>query len=158
MTDKPNQRKGEDSNTKVGNLFERASLKYFKEVEKINLDMKFKLSVGFREHVKKDRKFDLGSSQNKIIVECKSHTWTEGNNAPSAKMTAWMEAMLYFAIAPKEYRKVLFVKCDKNTKTQLSLADYFIKTRGHMIPVGVEIIELDEASGTIRKAFPVSSS
>jgi hypothetical protein len=38
---------------------------------------------------KKIRNFDLGSSTPAILVECKSHTWTQSGNIPSARLTVW---------------------------------------------------------------------
>ncbi|WP_201087274.1 hypothetical protein [Serratia plymuthica] len=55
--------------------------------------------------IKKSHRFDLGCAEQKILVECKSHRWTIGNNIPSAKLTVWNEAMFYFYSAPAEYRK-----------------------------------------------------
>jgi len=49
----------------------------------------------------KDHAFDLGSESPKVIVECKSHTWTSGGNVPSAKMKNWAEAMFYFHMPPQ---------------------------------------------------------
>lgn len=53
---------------------------------------------------------------NKIVIECKSHTWTSGDNVPSAKLTVWNEAMYYFSLTPSEFRKVLVVKRDYSVK------------------------------------------
>jgi hypothetical protein len=59
--------------------------------------------------LKKTHRFDLGSASPPVLVECKSHTWTQSGNMPSAKMTVWNEAMYYFHVAPDIYRKILFV-------------------------------------------------
>ncbi len=56
-------------------------------------------------------------------------------------MTVWNEAMYYFYIAPKTYRKVLFTLKSMNEET--SLASHDIKCYGHLIPPGVEIWEFD---------------
>ncbi len=61
---------------------------------------------------------------------------------PSAKMTVWNEAMLYFLLAPAEFRKILFVL--KHERTGQSLAAYYLQTHGHLIPGGVEVWELDD--------------
>ena len=68
------------------------------------LDINIKLPVGI-EAVTKEHAFDLGSLDQKIIVECKFHKWTAGGHVPSAKLTVWNEAMYYFVTAPKDYRK-----------------------------------------------------
>jgi hypothetical protein len=81
-----------------------------------------------------------------MIVECKSHRWTSGHNIPSAKLTVWNEAMYYFHAAPSEYKKILFVLRDLRRGTGESLAHYYVRTFGHLIPSGVEVWEYDEAS------------
>ena len=75
---------------------------------------------------RKSHNFDLGDEQKKVIVECKAHTWTEGGNVPSAKMTAWNQAMFFFHAAPLGYRKILFVLRDFSQKRNETLAEYHI--------------------------------
>lgn len=60
---------------------------------------------------------------------------------PSAKMTVWNEAMYYFHIAPRRFRKIMFVL--KHHKADLSLASYYLRTYGHLIPDDVELWEFD---------------
>ena len=100
---------------------------------------------------KKKHCFDLGAATPKIIVECKSHKWTAGANVPSAKMTVWNEAMYYFHLAPKNFRKILFVLHDKRRRDGESLLSYYKRTYYHMIPQGVEFFEWDEVTGDIVK-------
>ena len=95
---------------------------------------------------KKDRKFDLGSDEPPILVECKSHRWTTGGNVPSAKMTVWNEAMYYFHLAPKRYKKVLFVLRDFSSRRSESLAEYYVRNHSHLIPDDVKILEYDEST------------
>jgi hypothetical protein len=90
---------------------------------------------------KKMHRFDLGSENPPVLVECKSHTWTQGGNMPSAKMTVWNEAMYYFHVAPAHYRKIFFAL--KHNRREMSLASYYLKTHGHLIPDGVELWEFD---------------
>ena len=82
-----------------------------------------------------------------MIVECKSHIWTESGNIPSAKLTVWTEAMYYFLCSPRRFRKILFVLRALREKKPESLAEYYIKTRRHLIPDGVEIWEFDPEAG-----------
>ena len=100
---------------------------------------------------KKERQFDLGSDNPSMLVECKSHKWTTGGNVPSAKITVWNEAMYFFLLAPQEYRKVLFVLRDFNEEREASLAEYYVKSYGHLIPDGVQILEYDEGTSTTRQ-------
>ena len=99
----------------------------------------------------KEHKFDLGSSCPPVLVECKSHRWTARDNAPSVKMTVWNEAMFYFYLAPRKYRKILFVIRDHSAKRDATLAEYYVKTHGHLIPDGVEIWEYDELQRSAAK-------
>ena len=135
------QRIGFISNSHVGREFEAAAQQYFKNVG-ITLQEGFNVPVGVSAN-KKPRKFDLGCVSPPVLVECKCHRWTTGNNVPSAKMTVWNEAMLYFSLAPPGYRKILFVLRDFNEKRGLSLAEYYVQIYGHLIPDDVEILEYD---------------
>src|SRR4051812_168812 len=125
------QRVGEDSNAQVGSDFEAIAATFFSK-QGIHLKKGFSALVGAGA-ASKHRRFDLGSDDPPILVECKSHRWTQGNNVPSAKMTVWNEAMYYFFIAPKQYRKILFVL--KDTRREISLASYYMKNFGHLIPI-----------------------
>ena len=69
-----------------------------------------------------------------VLVECKSHTWTQSGKVPSAKMTVWNEAMYLFLLAPKRFRKVLFVLRDFNEGRGESLAEYYVRNYSHLIP------------------------
>jgi hypothetical protein len=85
------QRKGVKSNKQAGKDFEKKVKKYFKN-QGIKLTQDIVVSIGINKK-KKLHKFDLGDVTKKIIVECKSHTWTESGNIPSAKITTWDQAM-----------------------------------------------------------------
>ena len=140
------QRIGSISNAQVGRDFEAVAHKYFLEVEGINLQKCFPLKIGAGAK-KKPRQFDLGLEEPAILVECKSHRWTETGNMPSAKVTVWNESMFYFHIAPNHYRKVLFVVRDVHGRRTESLAEYYVRNYSHIIPPGVSIIEFDESTG-----------
>jgi hypothetical protein len=102
----------------------------------------FTVEVGFG--FKKKHNFDLGSSISSVLVECKSHKWTEGDKVPSAKLTVWNEAMLYFLLAPATFRKMLFVLKHHSTSRDETLASHYVRTYKHLIPIDVEIWEFDE--------------
>jgi hypothetical protein len=141
MSDMNNFRRvGAAHNAGVGRLFEEAARNFFLSREGILLVPNFPVDVGVSDRKKKHR-FDLGSAGPPVLVECKSHTWTQTGNMPSAKMTVWNEAMYYFHIAPPKFRKIMFVL--KNDRRGLSLASYYLHTHGHMIPDGVEVWEFD---------------
>ncbi len=146
---KPNQREGSSSNSSVGREFELSTQAFFHS-EGLILDLGVKISIGINS-LKKEHSFDLGCLSKNVIVECKSHKWTKGNNVPSAKMTVWNEAMYYFLLAPKEFRKIMFVLRDFSEKRDESLAEYYLRRYGHLIPEDVEFWEYDEEIGTAIK-------
>lgn len=133
------QRLGALSNTHAGNDFEGAACAFF-AAQGITLTKNFSVPVGVGE-AKKPHRFDIGSENPPVLVECKSHTWTQGGNMPSAKMTVWNEAMYYFHVAPPSFRKILFVL--KHSRREQSLATYYLKTHGHLVPADVELWEYD---------------
>lgn len=141
------QRKNSVSNTQVGNDFEAKAHVYFANTEKLVLQKIFPLQIGV-DGKTGTRRFDLGAHDPAVLVECKSHRWTESWNMPSAKVTVWNEAMCYFHLAPQHFRKVLFVLKHVNPETGKNLARYYVDNYNHLIPNSVEIIEFDEDMGT----------
>jgi hypothetical protein len=141
------QRVGSVSNTHAGNDFETAIGSYFKQ-QGILLTRNFTAPVGVGD-LKKPHRFDLGSESPPVLVECKSHTWTQGGNMPSAKLTVWNEAMYYFYVAPEKYRKILFVL--KHSRRETTLASYYLKPHGHLVPGGVEVWEYDTSLNTAER-------
>lgn len=101
----------------------------------INLDPNFVVPVGH--NIKKPHRFDLGSHEPPILVECKSFKWTSGGNSPSAKIRNMNEVMLLFCVCPSYYRKILFVLRD--LRRDVSLATHYVKTQGHLIGPDIEI-------------------
>ena len=84
-----------------------------------------------------------------MLVECKSHRWTTGGNVPSAKVTVWNEAMYFFHLAPMQYEKVLFVLRHFDARRRESLAEYYVRNYGHLIPNDVKILEYDESTSRV---------
>jgi hypothetical protein len=143
------QRVGSLSNTQVGRELEEAAQLFFAKTN-IPLELGFSEKVGYR--IKKSHKFDLGSKKPPILVECKSYTWTSGGNSPSAKIRGLNEVMLLFSLAPKRYRKILFVL--KHLRKDVSLAAHYIKTQGHLIGPNIEIWEFDLDKKQGEQVFP----
>ena len=135
------QRDGSASNPHVGRAFEERAWKVLAE-HGLRLRSPHKVPCGL-DTVQKCHAFDLGSENPKVIVECKSHTWTSGGNVPGAKMKNWVEAMFYFHLAPSDYRKIFFVERSVRPGREESLMCYFLRTQSHMIPADVEFWELD---------------
>ncbi|GAA5526183.1 hypothetical protein Maes01_02778 [Microbulbifer aestuariivivens] len=142
------QRKNAVSNAAVGADFEELVHTLLSD-DISSLTRPFWLPIGHLHQ--KQHKFDLGCKDKKIIVECKSHTWTESGNIPSAKLTTWDQAMLYFYLAPRSFRKVFTVRRDLNPRTGESLAEYYVRTHFHVIPDEVEFWEVDENLGQMNQ-------
>ena len=135
------QREGSTSNSHVGRAFEERARKALAK-HGIQLEADHKVPCGLGP-VRKNHAFDLGSGNPRVIVECKSHTWTSGGNVPSAKMKNWAEAMFYFHMAPSDYRKIFVVERSVRPGQPESLLAYFLRTQAHMIPPDVKFRELD---------------
>jgi len=80
-----------------------------------------------------------------------THRWTGGGNAPSAKLTTWNEAMLFFTVAPPGYRKLLVVLHDLSLKGKETLGGYYVRTHSHIIPEDVEVWEYHEGEGKMTR-------
>jgi hypothetical protein len=140
MNDKPFQRKGAISNSHVGREFEE-NVKTFFATQGVQLIQSIMVPIGF--HGRKTHYFDLGNYEDKILIECKAHTWTEGGNVPSAKITTWNQAMYFFHVAPRGFRRMLVVLKSFSHRRRETLAEYYIRTNWHLIPKNVEVWEYD---------------
>ena len=119
------------------------ALKYFSE-NKINLQQKYKINVGIGKY-KKIHEFDLGN--NEYLIEYKSMSWTKSDNVPSAKIHSWNEAMYYFTIAPKKYKKIFFVEMFYSQKRTKTLLQYYIEKYYHLIPNDVFLYDYYTKNG-----------
>lgn len=143
------QRIGAISNAHAGREFEALARSYFAEHEGWQLQSNFPVNLGHAPRTQSHR-FDLGSEDPAVLIECKSHNWTVTGNIPSAKITVWNEAMYYFHLAPPHYRKILFVLDARHTRQGSSLAEFYFRTCGHLVPPGVSIAEYDPESKLVR--------
>ena len=57
--------------------------------------------------------------------------------------------MYYFHLAPKRYKKVLFVIRDFSDRRSESLAEYYVRNYGNLIPNDVKILEYDESTSRV---------
>ena len=142
------QRKNVISNSHAGREFEAAARVYLHETG-IVLEPNFSVPIGYAE--KKQHRFDLGSSNPPILVECKSYTWTETGGSPSAKIRGMNEAMLLFSLAPPGFRKLLFLLKHVHEQRGISLAAHYIQTQRHLIAPDIEIWEFDLPAKTAEK-------
>ncbi len=85
--DTPFQRVGSISNSHVGRDFELVAQECFARQD-VHLQLCHAVPVGIGAK-QKLHAFDLGCSDQRVLVECKSHRWTAGHNIPSAKLTVW---------------------------------------------------------------------
>ena len=134
----------------VGHAFERKAARHFASLG-IVVERNYAMRLGVGERTKAHR-FDFGSADPKLLIECKSHTWTTSGNMPSAKLTVWNEAMYYFTLAPRDYRKIFFVLQDFRNQGEVwgeSLAAYYIRKFVHLIPPDVELWEYSESSDSV---------
>ena len=139
MTDRF-QRQGSTSNADVGRTFEqRVQTVLARQGLRLDRDHRVPCGLGT---IRKDHAFDLGSENPRVIVECKSHTWTSGGNVPSAKMTNWANVMFHFHMAPPAYRKIFIAERSVRSGKEETLLGYFVRTQAHMIPHDVEMWEL----------------
>lgn len=138
----PFQRVGAISNTHAGRDFQDAVQRFLASIALV-LEPEFPVPVGYS--VKKSHRFDFGSDAPPVLVECKSFTWTTGGNSPSAKMRGLSEAMLFFSVAPPQYRKLLVML--RHLRREQSLASNWLRNHRHLVPPGVEIWELDIDTG-----------
>jgi hypothetical protein len=139
---RPFQRIGAIINTHAGRTFQDAVQLF---LLRLGLELEREFAVAIGHAIKKSHRFDLGSADPPILVECKSYTWTSGGNSPSAKLRGLNEAMLLFSVAPPEYRKLLVML--RHLRRDESLAANWLRNHGHLVPPGVEIWELDADTG-----------
>ena len=139
----PNPARGREFALAVGRFFEREGLR---------LSPEHSIEIGAAGE-RRPHCFDLGADDPPTLVECERHTWTEGANAPSAKMSVWNEAMYYFMLAPCTHRRILAVARD--IQGGRSLAEYYLSRFRHLIPAGVEIWEFDVLAETGKCVYPL---
>lgn len=146
------QRIGAISNAHAGREFEAFAQAYFASHEGLHLQRSFAVPIG-HSPASKVHRFDFGSDEPPVLVECKSHNWTITGNMPSAKVTVWNEAMYYFHLAPARFRKVLFVLNARHARQSESLAEFYVRSCGHLIPPGVEVLEYTSDTKTVRRVL-----
>ena len=96
----------------------------------------------------KHHKFDLVSPDGRHVGECKSYSWTETGNVPSAKIATTNEAALFLSFLPPEVTRFLVLRRNESPTRQESLAAYYYRTYRHLL-VGILLFELDEKSAAL---------
>lgn len=143
------------SNAHAGREFEAYARRFYAD-RGIELQPNHKLQIGTGAQ-KKSRAFDLECVEQKIIVECKSHRWTDGFKIPAAKLTSWNEAMYYFSLAASDYTKAMFVLRHECEKRRITLASYYLKKLRASNSHDVEFWEYDEAARDARLIHAASA-
>ncbi|EID84346.1 hypothetical protein MSI_21790 [Treponema sp. JC4] len=127
-------------NPKRGKVFQQKVLALACKEFKKNFIEEKAVMIGKPE---KEHRFDCVSSDSSIIIECKCYSWTKGNNVPSAKMSTLNEAVLYLRNSETSALKIIALKKDFSTKKNETLAQYYLRTYGHLL-ADIQIWEVDE--------------
>ena len=143
------------SNRHKGDAFAKGVGEFLKSLGH-DIQPEYQVRIGIGPTNKKTHKFDWGNES--LLVECKAYNWTESGNVPSAKLTTVNEVMLYFLCAQKPFRKMLFMLTTErrpkgNSET---LAEYYLRMNGHLIPDDVEVYEFDPDSLLAKQLWPAS--
>lgn len=136
MATMTHQRKGVSSNAQAGKDFENQIIQFFNE-NGFSLEKQKKLKLGIK--VLKEHAFDFGNDN--ILIECKTHKWTETDGVPHGKLHGRVEAMYLFYITPLKYKKIFIVDMDYNQKRCKTLLDYFIEHYAYLIPEDVILVD-----------------
>lgn len=91
----------------------------------------------------KAHRFDCVSNDRTIVVECKSYSWTETGNVPSAKLMGLNEAVFYMSYLPPTVRKIIAIRKASYPGKKETLAQYYCRINGHLLR-DVEIVEVDD--------------
>ena len=143
------------SNRHKGDAFAKGVGEFLKSLGH-NIQPEYQVRIGIGPTNVKTHKFDWGNES--LLLECKAYDWTESRNVPSAKLTTVTEVMLYFLCAQKPFRKMLFMLATErrpkgNSET---LAEYYLRMNGHLIPDDVEVYEFDPDSLLAKQLWPAS--
>ena len=147
---KPHQRIGALSNAHAGREFEDAVQRYF-TAQGLSLQRDFAVDIGHT--IKKGHRFDLGDTDARVLIECKSYAWTVTGKSPSAKIRSLNEAMLHFVLTPPGFRKILVMMKSERLSGGESLGSYYMRTQGHLVPPDVEVWQFDLATGSAERVM-----
>lgn len=131
------------SNQTAGSAFTSVVQQYLTKLGH-HVQTEYPVEIGFTPSHKKSHRFDLGNDR--LLVECKSYTWTSGGNNPSGKISTLNEAMLYLHLTPDIFRKLVFLPKTKTKGTlhKETFGEYYVRLNRHMIPDRVEVWEIDD--------------
>lgn len=119
--------------------FEQAVGLYLEE--QLGLDLQHQFNVDIGHQIKKPKRFDFGSEQPAVLVECKRYSFRKNGGTPNAKNENLTVALLELSVAPKHYRRMLFIA--REVWKRVSLASRYLARYGHLVPPSIEIWEFD---------------
>jgi hypothetical protein len=116
--------------------FEKRARSFFESELRVALleQMPLPLATG------ETHKFDLTSSDERIVIECKSHTWTQSGNYPSAKVTDAQRSVELLHKSTAD-RKIIVFQDDVCPRG--SLVEVFVR-RNRPLLAGIEVWRLLE--------------
>ena len=114
--------------------FEKRAKSFFESELRVKLldQMPLPLSTG------ENHKFDLTSSDERIAIECKSHTWTKSGNYPSAKVSD-AQRTIELLRKCRAKRKIIVFQDDLGHRG--SLVEVFVR-RNRLLLAGIEVWRL----------------
>ena len=133
-------------NHKIGRRFQEKVKQWFEMNENAKFELEHPILIG---NPAKLHKFDIADKSEKIVIECKSYTYTSTGNIPSAKLTTLNEAIFYFSFLPAETEKVLVMAYATHPKRKETLAEYYIRINGHLLGE-VKVWEYNTNTGEMR--------
>jgi len=139
------------SNAARGAEFEASAAKALDREFGYSLRRGFKLGIG---SPAKPHEFDLGSTHDQVLAECKRVTWTATGNNPSAKITSLREAAFYLRLAPGAWTRLLVLEYSAHPKRTESLACHFVRLNSHLLG-GIGVIEIAQDASVSTLVPPV---
>ncbi|MBQ9870991.1 MAG: hypothetical protein IJM27_03590 [Eubacterium sp.] len=137
---------GNSDNPKKGAFFQKKVCEWFQKEYNKPFVLEKKIPIG---NPAKDHKFDIVDVAGTLAVECKSYTWTETGNVPSAKMGFTNEAAFYLGFLPNSFTKYIVMVRSTHPKRRESLAEYYYRTYRHLLK-GITVAEFDLEMETLQ--------
>lgn len=132
-------------NPAVGREFEERAARIMSRVLGVQLLLDHPLPLG---EPKKLHKFDFGTESGSHVGEAKCYTWTEGGNAPSAKLGFLNQAVFYLSFLPETTVRFIVMRKDCHPKRGETLAEYWCRTDGHLLR-GVRVFEIEDETDKV---------
>ncbi len=143
--------KKNSDNTRRGREFQELAASVLGRHWNIDLELEVSFEIG---NPPKGHKFDMASTDRKVIGEAKNFTWTVSGNMPSAKMGFVNQAVFYMSFLPHDITRFVVMPRDIRPRTgEEALADYYYRTYRHLLG-GVKIVEIDTSNNAVRVLGP----